>query len=233
MTSFSRSESLLLESIEELSGNSLFEMSHVQGRISFSLSDFEPLSEHGEEWAGIEFSAELKECSPRFRGLSCEWHLIEDRRRLAGEFSLPHTFSAFDSPPPQYNDLATAGDRELFARLRIIDSAPERATGEATFLRLERNKKVFELWYQDRYLFDEESNTQGVVRLELDYCGYLEKLAATKGTFGWPLLFADVSLADDVFSEHVTNLRSMVEIFPSVFPQHDYAELRERLEARR
>ena len=118
------------------------------------------------------------------------------------------------------------------SELRMVDFAPVRATGEAAFIRIEPHKDRLEIWYQDRYLFDEDTNTQGFLRMELDYCEYLETLRLTKGAFGWQLLFVDVSLRDREFAWHVENLTAMLETFPAAFPQYDYTPLRHRLQAR-
>ncbi|MEV6875152.1 hypothetical protein [Amycolatopsis sp. NPDC051128] len=54
----------------------------------------------------------------------------------------------------------------------------------------------------------------------------------TKGTSGWQLLFADVSLRGDEFDWVVDGLRSMLKTFPDLFPKHDCEPLTRRLEER-
>ncbi len=68
--------------------------------------------------------------------------------------------------------------------------------------------------------------------MDITYCQYLDALLLTKGTYGWQYLYTDISLRRGDFDETVRYLRGMLEVFPEIFPQHDYRELRERLEAR-
>ncbi|MFJ8938216.1 hypothetical protein ACIRL0_21245 [Streptomyces sp. NPDC102365] len=228
-----RSETLQTESIREIVQNPQFEATYEQEDVTFPLATFDPLSDEKPEWADVRLSDELKECALRFVSLSCEWVSTSPRQRIYGEFSLPHLYLAITRDPPRYNDQATESERELLAGLRMIDSAPRRATGEAAFIRLEPHKETLEIWYQDRYLFDERNNTQGFLRMELDYCEYLETLRLTKGAFGWQLLFIDASLRAPGFRAHVENLTNMLDVFPAAFPEYDYTPLRDRLEARR
>ncbi|MFC9651026.1 hypothetical protein [Streptomyces sp. NPDC056937] len=227
-----QSETLQTESIRELARSSLFDVTCRQEDITFPLATFDPLSDESPEWADVMLSDELKECALRFVHLSCEWSLASQDRKCTGEFSLPHLYLAITGDPPRHNDLAMESERALLADLRMIDSAPHRATGEAAFIRLEPHKETLEIWYQDRYLFDEQINTQGFLRMELNYCQYLDTLRLTKGAFGWQMLFVDASLRDGGFRAHVENLTTMLETFPAVFPQYDYTSLTNRLEAR-
>ncbi|WP_326761279.1 hypothetical protein OHB35_40110 [Streptomyces phaeochromogenes] len=227
-----QSETLQTESIRELVQSPLFEAAYEQEDITFPLATFDPLSDENPEWADVRLSDELKECALRFVSLSCEWSLASRDRNLDGEFSLPHLYLAITRDPPRHNDLATESERALLADLRMIDSAPRRATGEAAFIRLEPHKETLEIWYQDRYLFDEQNNTQGFLKMELSYCDYLDTLRLTKGAFGWQMLFVDASLRGSGFRAHVENLTNMLETFPAAFPQYDYTALVNRLEAR-
>lgn len=232
MQSFTESEEAQIESIGELTRSGLFDVEHEQEDMTFPLARFDPLSETDPGWTGVVLSAGIKECALRFASLSCSWSFRGSERDLHGEFFLRHVYLALIEDPPLCNDLASERERELLSGLRMIDSAPRRATGEATFIRVEPHKENLELWYQDRYLFDEKDNTQGFLRMELDYCGYLDTLRMTKGAFGWQMLFVDSSLRDTGFRAHADNLRNMLDVFPSAFPQYDYTPLRNRLEAR-
>ncbi|RJO78426.1 hypothetical protein D5S18_05940 [Nocardia panacis] len=91
-------------------------------------------------------------------------------------------------------------------------------------MRIQRGVSPLEIWFHDR--------SDGPVRLDLDYCGYLEALVRTKGCFGWQYLFADVSLADHEHHHSLDNMRRMLEVFPKLFPEHDYTDLAERLNQR-
>lgn len=68
--------------------------------------------------------------------------------------------------------------------------------------------------------------------MDLDYLGYLEALAVTKGAYGWQYLFTDLSLLNDDLHHVVESVKAMLRRFPDLFPQHDYTQLRERLEER-
>ncbi|WP_433179462.1 hypothetical protein [Actinoallomurus sp. CA-150999] len=232
MNPLTRSEELQVESIREVNDNPLFEVTYEQESMSFPLADFDPLSETKKEWEHVRLSTELKDCALRFWSLSCGWSAVDPKRDLYGEFHLRHLYRALIGDPPRHNDLASERERRLMAELRMIDFAPTRATGEAAFIRIEPHKDQLEIWYQDRYLYDAENNTQGFLRMELDYCAYLETLRLTKGAFGWQMLFVDASLRDSEFRTHMENLTNMLETFPSAFPQYDYAPLVNRLEAR-
>jgi hypothetical protein len=227
-----RNESLLLESIGELAESDRFDVTWEQGELTFPLATFDPLSDGEPELAGVRMSAELKECAPRFVSLSCEWSFASSGRSLDGEFSLPHLYLALVRHAPRHNDLASERDRALLAELRMIDSAPRRATGESAFVRVEPDKDTLEIWYQDRYLFHEEHNTQGFLRMDLSYREYLDTLRLTKGVFGWQMLFVDASLRDPALRPHLASVTTMLETFPSVFPRYDYASLQRRLAAR-
>ncbi|GAA3779151.1 hypothetical protein GCM10022403_012270 [Streptomyces coacervatus] len=232
MEALTRSEEQQVESIRELKSNPLFEVTDEKESLSFPISDFDPLSGTKEEWADVRLSAELKDCALRFWSLSCQWHCVDPELELHGEFCLPHLYRALLRDAPRYNDLASEPERSLMSELRLIDFAPARATGEAAYIRIEPHKDQLEIWYQDRYLYEEDTNTQGFLRMELDYCAYLEALRLTKGAFGWQMLFVDVELRGLEFRRHRENLTAMLRTFPSAFPQYDYAPLISRLEAR-
>jgi hypothetical protein len=227
-----RSETLQTESIRELAQSPLFDATYEQDVITFPLATFDPLSDEDPKWTDVLLSDELKERALRFVSLSCDWSFTSTERNLTGEFCLPHLYLALTRDPPRHNDLANEHERALLASLRMIDSVPHRATGEAAFIRIEPHKETLEIWYQDRYLFDEQRNTQGFLKMELSYCEYLDTLRLTKGALGWQMLFVDASLRDSGFRPHVENLTNMLETFPSLFPQHDYTPLLSRLKAR-
>ncbi len=233
MKSLTRNEQLHVDSIRELRESPLFDVQvDEQGDIWFPLAEFEPLSESKAEWEDVRLGDTLKECALRFEYLTCKWTYADSERQLYGEFHLPHFYQALIGVPPRHNDLATEEETALLAGLRMIDSAPVRATGEAAFVRIEQHKDPLDIWYQDRYLFDAQNNSQGFVKMELSYCGYLDALRLTKGAFGWQLLFVDASLQGSGFRPHRENLTTMLEVFPAAFPQYDYGPLIGRLEAR-
>lgn len=221
-----------IESVNELKSAGLFEVEFEQRSTTFPMSWFDPLSDRKDEWAGVVLSERLKECALTFTSFSCRWHANDSELDLSGEFHMPHLFRALMGEPPECNDLATEQEEKLLSELRLIDAAPYRATGEAAFIRIEPHKDNLEIWHQDRYLYDEATNSQGFLRMKLDFCDYLATLRMTKGVFGWQLLFVDTLLRDDDFRHHVASLRNMLDVFPDAFPAYDYSDLRARLEAR-
>ncbi|MET7630412.1 MULTISPECIES: hypothetical protein [unclassified Streptomyces] len=225
-------EELHLESLDELRRSEAFDvLFDERQKLWFALDEFLPLSETKAEWADLTLSPELLRCSLRFKRISGQWRLIGSPRELAGEFSLPHFYKALIGAAPRPAPDASESDRQLFSELRIIDSTPRDATGQAAFVRIQPGKDHLEIWYQDRDLYDPVANPQACVRTSLSYCEYLDALRLTKGTFGWQLLFADVTLRD-ALQYRAEKLSEMIDAFPAAFPSHDYTALTERLEAR-
>jgi hypothetical protein len=81
-----------------------------------------------------------------------------------------------------------------------------------------------EVWFLD--------HRHANIRLDLDYRDYLDNLILTKGATRWQYLFADVRLSDREFTRVRESLETMLSIFPDQFPDHDYAALVARFEAR-
>ncbi|WP_327421490.1 hypothetical protein OG612_30975 [Streptomyces sp. NBC_01527] len=225
-------EELHQESLDELRRSEAFDvLFDEQQKLWFALDEFLPLSETKAEWADLTLSPELLRCSLRFKRISGQWRLTGSPGELAGEFSLPHLYKALIGAAPRPASDASESDRQLFSELRIIDSTPRDATGQAAFVRIQSGKEHLEIWYQDRDLYDPVTNSQACVRTCLSYCDYLDALRLTKGTFGWQLLFADVTLRD-ALQHRAEKLSEMIDTFPAAFPAHDYTALTERLEAR-
>ncbi|MEU5698333.1 hypothetical protein [Streptomyces aurantiacus] len=222
-----------LDSVNEIKATGEFDVHFEQRPTTFPMSWFDPLSDRKAEWAGVILSQKLQECALTFTSFSCYWNSRDTELDLSGEFHLPHLFRSLMGNPPECNDLASERERKLLSQLRLIDAAPRRATGEATFIRIEAHKENLELWHQDRYLYDGGNNSQGFIKMELDLCGYLTMLRITKGTFGWQHLFADTLLRHEDFRHHVASIKNMLDVFPDTFPAYDYSDLRARLEARR
>jgi hypothetical protein len=220
------------ESLDELRHSEAFDvLFDEQQKLWFALDEFLPLSDTKAEWADLTLGPELLSCSLRFKHISGQWRLVGSRHELAGEFSLPHFYKALIGTSPRPTSDASESDRQLFSELRIIDSTPRDATGQAAFVRIQPGKDPLEIWYQDRDLYDAIANPQACVRTSLNYCDYLDALRLTKGTFGWQLLFADVTLRDTL-QHRAEKLSEMLEAFPTAFPAHDYTALTQRLEAR-
>jgi hypothetical protein len=176
---------------------------------------------------GIPLDHALKDCFVRFDRFSASWEMEGSENGLSGEFSIAHLPSAIATEaPPTAPELMTEAERHRYAQFRVLDDHPVSGTGAFAALRLDSETPVPEIWYHDFHY------NLGGFRMALDHCGYLEALTLTKGTFGWQFLFCDVSFADDDFLGLGDALTEMLDVFPRLFPGHDYTDLRARLEER-
>ncbi|MEU7486800.1 hypothetical protein [Streptomyces sp. NPDC042319] len=173
---------------------------------------------------GVTLDPALQRCFIRFNKLSCHWRFEQDAVKLTGEFNIRHLVSSLGARPPEQDWGETEFDRQLYSELRVIEDYPGGGSGTFAALRLQPANPNPEVWYHDF--------RQGAFRLDIDYCGYLTALALTKGISGWQYLFADVSLADEKFAIYANKMSHMLDVFPDLFPEHDYQPLRDRLEAR-
>ncbi|MER7078546.1 hypothetical protein [Saccharopolyspora kobensis] len=180
---------------------------------------------------GIALDASLKECHLRFSGLSAAWDVpdpeYDEESLIAGEFYLANVHQAFRSGPlVERLPFPTPDEVRFYGQLRSFDGTPHGGVGHLSLLRLSPGVSRPELWF--------DATTKGYHRMDLDYPGYLEALRITKGTYGWQFLFTDVSLDDGGEFEVAGRFAEiMLEVFPRLFPGHDYAPLRSRLAERR
>jgi hypothetical protein len=174
---------------------------------------------------GMTLSRSLQRCFIRFDEFSSHWRLEESDVTLTGEFRISYLLAALATPPPSLaSKKSSEFERQLYSEFRVIDDKPGSGTGALSALRLLPDVEVPEIWYHDL--------RRGVFKLDIDYCGYLDTLAVTKGVSSWQYLFADISLANDDFVGIVNSLRDMIKIFSNLFPEYDYNPLRERLKER-
>ncbi|MDF3143921.1 MULTISPECIES: hypothetical protein [unclassified Streptomyces] len=149
----------------------------------------------------------------------------EDHPTLGGEFQLHSTVDSASHPEYVPRDVNLKPRRQkILSELRAIDSLSQSGMGAVAGVRLAA-EPPFEMWYY--------SKTERMFqKLNLSPSGYLETVLATKGTTGWQYLFADVDFKDSWLEEVGSNLQTMLETFPTLFPEYDYEPLRARLEAR-
>ncbi|MEU7469969.1 hypothetical protein AB0A94_15765 [Streptomyces sp. NPDC044984] len=167
----------------------------------------------------------IAEQAPRFRRIAAHWRGREAVQDLTGEFRIPQFYRAiFEPAPPLAWEGSPPDELELLAQFRQVDGHPRSGTGQFALVRLEPNTTPLEIWVWDARL--------GAQRMDLDYLGYLEALAVTKGTYGWQYLFTDLSFLNDDLYHVAESMKAMLRRFPDLFPQHDYTQLRERLEER-
>ncbi|TDD50745.1 hypothetical protein [Saccharopolyspora elongata] len=182
---------------------------------------------------GIALDPSLKPYHLRFSGLAAVWDVpdpdpdYDEDCLIAGEFYLHNIHRAVQSGPlvERLYD-PTPEELQLYSGFRCFDGTPHAGVGHLSMLRIQPGVANPELWF--------DATTKGYRRMDLDFPGYLEALRITKGTYGWQFLFTDVSLDDD--GEHEVSGRFveiMLEVFPTLFPDHDYAPLRARLAERR
>ncbi|MCC3652166.1 MULTISPECIES: hypothetical protein [Streptomyces] len=163
-------------------------------------------------------------CTAAHETFGCHWSLKHTSGTVNGEFNLHPPATSLPIEPPSLEwDLAES-EEELSEQFLVIDEFPGGGTDSYTALRLVPGGTQALMWYHEA--------ERGALPMNIDYCMYLRALAVTKGTLGWQFLFVDVSLEDSEFSPYVMGLKAMLAAFPGLFPDHDYAPLRERLEAR-
>ncbi|WP_327321670.1 hypothetical protein OG735_03660 [Streptomyces sp. NBC_01210] len=177
------------------------------------------------EWDGVIIDQEIEERGLRFYQIGSHWRTRKPLPRVTGEFFLPMFYDSLFSSAP---DLAWTGstddERQLYSEFRVIDSQPNSGSDLLTTVRLQPDSTPLEMWVWDPRV--------GPKKMGLDYSTYLEMLALTKGAYGWQYLFTDVSLADDLFHHTAESIRNMLDIFPRIFPSHDYTSLAARLAER-
>ncbi|WP_093147225.1 hypothetical protein [Saccharopolyspora antimicrobica] len=183
------------------------------------------------EWDGIALNPALKECHLRFSGLAAAWDVADpeydEDSLIAGEFHLDNIYRAIQFGPlvERLYD-PTPDEVRLYTELRSFDGTPQAGVGHLSMLRIQPGVADPELWF--------DTTTKGRYRMDLDYPGYLEALRTTKGTYGWQLLFTEASLDDEgEFEVSGRFAEIMLEVFPRLFPEHDYGPLRARLAERR
>ncbi|MFD9219024.1 hypothetical protein ACFWDI_03070 [Streptomyces sp. NPDC060064] len=188
------------------------------------------------DWQGVVLSRELCIHSPRITEIGNRWRTnsVSGLPEFHGEFRVTDLFTAVLKHPPELSWSGSSDEeRRFFAELRVIDDTPVAATGQLAAIRIQPHVDPLEIWYYDMDLNRAEGWDRQYVRLDLTYTEYIQQLALTKGTFGWQYLFTDeVSLGEPDFKAVRTQLTTMLDVFPVLFPAWDYTELAQRLEAR-
>ncbi|WP_091106340.1 hypothetical protein [Micromonospora citrea] len=171
---------------------------------------------------GMPLGASFRDCHFRFECLGSAWESAEGQDHfIAGEFCLEALENAVlrQRPPELWADMTPEQER-LQPELRAIDGTPEWGTGHLAALRVQPGVEQPEIWF--------DNTNDHHYKLDLDYRGYLDALRVTKGTFGWQYLFTESSLRGDASTTR--RLRTMLELFPTWFPDHDYEPFRRRLD---
>ncbi|WP_026411375.1 hypothetical protein [Actinomadura oligospora] len=165
--------------------------------------------------------ASFRDCHFRFEYLGSAWQSAESKDHfITGEFCLQplETTVLNQSPLELWADMTPEQERLQF-ELRAIDGTPEWGTGHLAALRVQPGIAEPEIWF--------DKTSDHYYQLELDYQGYLDALRVTKGTFGWQYLFTASPLNGGKAT--LDRLRTMLDLFPKWFPDHDYEPFRRRL----
>ncbi|MGW1748633.1 hypothetical protein ACWCRD_24095 [Streptomyces sp. NPDC002092] len=197
------------------------------------LEDLLPLYEHNEDWDDVQLDEGMLSCALRFTDLGAQWVTTGGLPELYGEYRLLHFYDVFeqdDGPAPMPD--ATDFQRQFLSELRSFDTTPRSGAGMMSFIRMQANTSPLEIWYQDIADIGGDPYPSGFLKMDITYCQYLDALLLTKGTYGWQYLYTDMPLGGRGHQSTVGFLQRMLQVFPEIFPQYDYRELRERLEAR-
>ncbi|MEU6305642.1 hypothetical protein [Streptomyces chartreusis] len=182
-------------------------------------------SEEFEDGAEHRLDTALVACSPNFSEVGCQWGTVEPHPLLSGEFFLVPVLRAIREEAPDFSSsLHTETEREVGSQLRIIDEAPYTGSGSYAALRVRSESGEPEIWFAH--------HLQGLWRMDLTYCEYIRTLTVTKGCFDWQHLFTEAPLSSTEFSKSAQRLRTMLDVLPPLFPDHDYAPLHARLAER-
>jgi hypothetical protein len=153
-----------------------------------------------------------------------DWATTDER--VSGEFCLRNIhLCLLNGDLPLTDEGLEPGERRVLPELKIFDQAPFGGAGSVTGLRVLPEGGDLEIWH---YV----STRTMLHRLHLDYATYLDTLLITKGATGWQYLFADVDLTEPKHGDTAVNLTAMLDVFPGLFPGHDYEPLLARLQDR-
>lgn len=224
------------ESLEEICSSPSLKAdcgsSQAMGR---ALEELSPLREYNEEWAAVELDQELLGHALRFTDLGAQWRTSGKKLpRIQGEFNLLHMHDVLSQTEGPASTIVnpTEPQREFLSQLRMFDHSPRSGSGKITYIRLQPRVRPLEIWYSAIADIGGDPYPPGFIKMDITYGQYLDALLLTKGTYGWQYLYTDVSLRRGDFHETVEYLQGMLDVFPRLFPEHDYWDLRERLEAR-
>ncbi|WP_069814582.1 hypothetical protein [Streptomyces sp. TP-A0874] len=234
MTDLTPYETLYRNSLDELRGCPSLELHETSlGRIGDDFSEVLEPHEYDPTWAGVEYDSDFPDFFLRFQEVAAFWATVPPLPQFSGEFSIPHLDDIMAQPiDPWVQKEPTQFRKEFVASLRCVDSTPRSGSGRMAFLRLLPDHNPLEMWYSDLADMGGAPYPPGFIRMNVTYREYLDALLLTKGTFGWQYLYVDIFLGDDSWCHITQGLRAMLDVFPELFPEHDYAPLCARLEAR-
>ncbi|MGW8952494.1 hypothetical protein [Streptomyces sp. NPDC055709] len=220
-----------LDSIRRAAGIEVVDES--LGEPGSSFSELLPLSEFNADWAHLILDKDMLDGAIRIPGLAVNWVTADPLPEFFGEYRIPDPFEILmQAPDPAADTIPDGFQREFVQQLRYIDSAYRSGVGSMTYLRMAPDVSPLEVWHFDLARTGQAPYPSGYVRLDLTFQQYMETLLVTKGTRGWQYLFADVSFRDRALGDIGDHVKKMLDVFPGLFPGHDYSPLAQRLEAR-
>ncbi|MGW9589978.1 hypothetical protein ACWHLZ_06625 [Streptomyces chartreusis] len=210
----------------ELQGVDDFRVAKAEfGKLSKLMQDPSPVFDSLADRHGLPLSDKVREHYFRYKEIAVSWRPLDEDSEMVGEFRLSHLLSAVTQG--HMDDVWDGDDdeeRALYGELRVFDDTPRTGTGRMAALRATPGAADPEIWFHDL--------RDGALQMDLDYPGYLEALLITKGVIGWQYLYCAPEDCGMGFIPLVDGLKEMLDVFPRLFPDHDYTDLRARLEAR-
>ncbi|WP_405608347.1 hypothetical protein [Streptomyces sp. NBC_01508] len=196
-----------------------------RGPLVTAYGDAQTVAEKLVQRFGVVLDASLQSHFLRFRNLACQWQTTSADRPLTGEFGLKNLYTSITTGPLEIlRDFPSEADRRLASGLRLLDDQPEGGAGSFAALRIQPGRSFPEVWYF--------TVAHGFQELDIGYADYLDLLLTTKGVYDWQYLFADVSLRETECNHVRNRLTGMLNLFPGIFPECDYSDLRARLRER-
>lgn len=204
-----------------------------RGEVGESFSELLPLSDFNQDWEAVILDAEILGETLRLDEVAVHWCTREPLPDFFGEYRLPSPYEVLvQDVEPLTKGLSEAIQRDFVRQLRYIDHSYHSGSGSTTYIRMMPSTSPLEVWQHDLAMTGGFPYPYGYVKLDLTYRRYIETLLATKGTWGWQYLFADVRFRGSLLEDAGSNVKHMLDAFPDIFPEFDYAELQQRLEAR-
>lgn len=201
-------------------------------KIGPSFSELVPFSKFEREWNDLYLDPDAFEGALRF-AIGASWDFSASGEELAGEYSIPSPLEIMmQHASPLARSLKDPFQRAFAAQLRAMDSDAFAGGGFTTYVRMDPTTPHQEIWFNELVGIGGPPHPYGFVKLNLSYKKYLEILVLTKGIYGWQYLFSDISFSDSAIRHHREGLSRGLQVFPDMFPDHDFTELQQRLEAR-
>ncbi|SCK08559.1 hypothetical protein [Streptomyces sp. WMMB 322] len=231
MSEFSEYEQTWWDTLDGLQSNPEIHITHeVRGDLKSSLGDADRVFTMISTLNEVTLPEAWKSYYLRFSEFGSCWTFGagDSPGHFGGEFHVTNLFEVTLTPSPAeaWSGIPGLSD-EFLEELHPFDGTPTTGVGHLALLRLTKGASDAEVWFH--------ASPYEPHRMNLDYPTYLETLRITKGTFSWQYLFVDpseVDLSSEEFKSAGERLTTMLEVFPRIFPDHDYSDLRARLEAR-